>query len=76
MRGVHGITPLLKWTKTTSQVHQNIPQDYVRVAVQQLKLSRSWVIELNKDHEHSRKSTTERLRKKKIHLLTQSEPRP
>ncbi|KAF7654957.1 hypothetical protein LDENG_00062870 [Lucifuga dentata] len=52
-----------------SQVYQGILQDNVRVAVRQLKLSRSWVMQQDNDPKHQSKSTTEWLQKNKIHLL-------
>ncbi|KAF7650570.1 hypothetical protein LDENG_00123650 [Lucifuga dentata] len=43
--------------KMNSQVYQGILQDNVRMAVSQLKLSRSWVMQQDNDPKHRSKST-------------------
>ena len=52
-----------------TEVGKNILQGNVSLAVGQLKLSKSWVIQQDNDPEDPSKSTTQWLHKKKSHLL-------
>lgn len=74
---VSGTRPLANEGKRHSQVYQNILQDNVRVAVCQLMLSRSWVMQPDNDPKHQIKTTTDWLQNKKNMLfrVAQSGPR-
>ena len=45
--------------KMYSQVYQGILQENERLSVRNLKLNRSWVMQLDNDPKHRSKSTTE-----------------
>ncbi|XP_016350301.1 uncharacterized protein LOC107695035 [Sinocyclocheilus anshuiensis] len=59
-----------------SSVSQSILESCVRPSVRQLKLGQYWVMQPDNDTKHTSKSTTQRLKKKRIKVLQQSSQSP